>query len=419
MNKKILKSTLLDEKCIVCTHESGLKIFIIEKPEFSSSHAVFGTRYGSIDTKFAKSGENMTEVPNGIAHFLEHKLFESEDGDAFSKYARTGASANAYTSFDRTCYLFGCSDKFMENLDILLNFVSSPFFTPETVEKEQGIIGQEIRMYDDSPGWRVMFNALGAMYHNHPVKIDIAGTINSIAEIDDKLLYECYNTFYNPANMFLCIAGNVSGDKILQKVEKFFENAKSVTVSRGEISEPENIATGYVEQKMAVSMPLFCIGIKDKVAAERTVKEIAVNEILAAMISGKASAFYNSLLENNLLSGDLDAEYFYGRGYSALMFEGESRNPKEVLSALKNHICELSENGIEKEAFLGAKRKVYGRAVRMFNNVEDMVSVLVDSAMNECEPFEFSEELNLVTEYDIKQRIDRIDINNICISVVL
>ena len=160
----------------------------MEKAGFNSSYAIFGTKYGSIDTTFSVNGEETT-VPEGIAHFLEHKLFESEDGDAFSKYAKTGAYANAFTSFDRTCNLFSCSDKFYDNLDILLSFVQSPYFTEETVKKEQGIIGQEIRMYDDSPGWRVMFNMLTAMYRNHPVRIDIAGTVESIAEIDYDLLY--------------------------------------------------------------------------------------------------------------------------------------------------------------------------------------------------------------------------------------
>ncbi len=214
MQKQIFESEI-GESYIKAVHPSGLKIYILEKPQYNSAYAVFGTKYGSIDTCFSVNGEK-TQVPEGIAHFLEHKLFESEDGDAFTKYAATGAYANAYTSFDRTCYLFSCSDRFYDNLGILLDFVQSPYFTAETVQKEQGIIGQEIRMYDDSPDWRVMFNMLLAMYKNHPVRIDIAGTVESIAEIDDKLLYKCYNTFYNPSNMFICIAGNVNSEKVLR-----------------------------------------------------------------------------------------------------------------------------------------------------------------------------------------------------------
>ena len=220
MMKKQIFEGFADESYVKAVMPNGLQIYIMEKPQYSSSYAIYGTRYGSIDTKFSKDDSEMITVPEGIAHYLEHKLFEGEDGDAFSKYAKTGASANAFTSFDRTCYLFSCSDNFYENLDILLNFVQSPYFTKENVEKEQGIIGQEIRMYDDNPGWRVMFNLLKGMYHTHPVRIDIAGTVESIAQIDADLLYKCYETFYNPANMFICLVGNIDTDKTLKQIEK-------------------------------------------------------------------------------------------------------------------------------------------------------------------------------------------------------
>ena len=182
MKKQLFESPFGAEytKCIL---DNGLTLYVMEKPQFSSSYAVFGTKYGSIDMNFSDRDGNRVDIPAGTAHFLEHKLFESEDGDAFSKFAVTGASANAFTSFDRTCYLFSCGDNFYDNYEILLNFVQSPYFTAETINKEQGIIGQEIRMYDDSPGWRVLFNMLRTMYYDHPVQNDIAGTTESIAEI--------------------------------------------------------------------------------------------------------------------------------------------------------------------------------------------------------------------------------------------
>ena len=245
MQKQYFESSM-GESYVKAVHPSGLKIYILEKPQYNSSYAVFGTKYGSIDNCFAVNGSE-TRVPEGIAHFLEHKLFESEDGDAFTKYAETGAYANAFTSFDRTCYLFSCSDKFEENLQILLDFVQSPYFTAATVQKEQGIIGQEIKMYDDSPGWRVMFNMLLAMYKNHPVRIDIAGTVESIAEIDDKLLYECYNTFYNPSNMFICIAGNVNTEKVLSQIESGIKNTEAKEIIRIDSEEPDEILNPYTE----------------------------------------------------------------------------------------------------------------------------------------------------------------------------
>ena len=204
MNINEIKSDILNEKYYKINHPSGLTVYVLPKENYSSAYAVFGTKYGSIDTRFKRSdSDKWTEVPEGIAHFLEHKLFESEDLDAFERYAKTGASANAYTSFDKTCYLFQCSSNFKENLKILLDFVQNPYFTPQTVQKEQGIIGQEITMYYDVPGWMSTFNLLRCLYKNHPVRIDIAGTVDSIAQITDKLLYDCYNTFYNLHNMAL------------------------------------------------------------------------------------------------------------------------------------------------------------------------------------------------------------------------
>ena len=205
-----IKNEELNEKYFKVAHPSGLTIYLYPKPEYKSTYAIFGTNYGSIDTKFqVKGSKEVIEVPDGIAHYLEHKLFESEEGDAFSEYAKTGAIANAYTSFDFTGYLFSCSENFDESLKILLNFVQSPYFTEETVKKEQGIIGQEIRMYEDNPDWKVLFNLLNCLYHNHPVKKDIAGSIESIAEITAEKLYTCYKCFYNLNNMSICIVGNI------------------------------------------------------------------------------------------------------------------------------------------------------------------------------------------------------------------
>ena len=192
-----LTNARVGEQCYRLRHPSGLSIYVWPKPGYKACYATFAARYGSIDTAFMRLGDAApTVVPAGIAHYLEHKLFESEDGDAFSRYAKTGASANAYTSFDRTAYLFSCTDRFEESLEILLDFVQSPYFTEETVKKEQGIIGQEIRMCEDNPERRVLFNLLRGLYAVHPVRLDIAGTVESIAEITPELLYGCYETFY-------------------------------------------------------------------------------------------------------------------------------------------------------------------------------------------------------------------------------
>ena len=222
--KTIIRSPQTGDEYTHIRHKSGLNILVYEMDGFSTTQAMFGTKYGSINTQFkTASDNNYCTVPEGIAHFLEHKLFENEDCDVFDLYAKTGANANAYTSFDKTCYFFSCSDHFQESLEILLSFVQSPYFTPESVAKEQGIIGQEIRMCDDDPGWRVLFNMLCGLYQKHPVRIDIAGTIDSIAQITDELLYRCYRTFYNLHNMVLAVAGNCKVDEVLEVADRLLK----------------------------------------------------------------------------------------------------------------------------------------------------------------------------------------------------
>ncbi len=409
-----------DEKCTVATHSSGLKVYLCEKKDFSANYAIFGTHYGSIDTEFSVGNGEMITVPEGIAHFLEHKLFEGKDGeDAFTKYATTGASANAYTSFDRTCYLFKCSDKFYDNLDILLNFVSSPYFTPETVEKEQGIIGQEIRMYDDSPGWCVLFNLLRALYVNHPVRIDIAGTVGSIAEITDKTLYDCYNTFYNPSNMFLCVCGNFDTQKVLKMVENTVKADKGDVINRGISNEPDSLVTDYTEQKMPVSMPLFVVGVKDNtVKYNHSVEHIITSELLLETVAGKISPLYDRLLKEGLIGSGFGSEFFHGHGYSALLFEGESKDPLKVKEAIVEEISKIAQNGVDEQLFEDARRKLYGHEIRIYNDVEDTVSSLVDCVMDGYPPFARLEALKNATPKDVTARAKSLDLKLTALSVI-
>ncbi len=372
---------------------NGLKIYIYEKPEFNSVYAVYGTKYGSIDSSFTVNGEEIT-VPDGIAHFLEHKLFESEDGDAFSKYAATGAYANAFTSFDRTCYIFSCTERFDENLTILLDFVQNPYFTAETVNKEQGIIGQEIRMYDDSPNWCVLFGMLENMYHNNPVKIDIAGTTESIAKIDDKVLYKCYNTFYNPSNMFICIAGNVNTKRVLSKIEASVKNAEKIELKRGEFTEPATVIKNYTEKQLEVSLPLFCFGFKqDVLDYQTTLSDIIAMNALIKIISDDASPLYKRLNDLKLINDEFDAEYFTGRSFAAVIFEGESSNPKAVADEILREIERIKLEGIDSSLFESVKRDMYGQALKRYNSVEGTALMLVDCAVF---GYNYSEELDII-----------------------
>ena len=417
MQKQIFESEI-GESYIKAVHPSGLKIYILEKPQYNSAYAVFGTKYGSIDTCFSVNGEK-TQVPEGIAHFLEHKLFESEDGDAFTKYAATGAYANAYTSFDRTCYLFSCSDRFYDNLGILLDFVQSPYFTAETVQKEQGIIGQEIRMYDDSPDWRVMFNMLLAMYKNHPVRIDIAGTVESIAKIDDNLLYKCYNTFYNPSNMFICIAGNVNADKVLSRINSAVKTNAPIEIERIGCDEPDEVVDRYVEQQLAVAQPMFCFGYKESMdKPERSVKEKVRTALLLEIIAGDSSPLYKKLINEGLINDEFSFEYFTGHNYSAVIFEGESSDPKRVAEEIKAEIERLKADGIDKKLFSAVRCGMYGEAVRSFNSVQSIATQLVSCAMSDSGLFDELKYIKSATPEDVYKRLSLLDNDKTVLSVI-
>ncbi|MBR6902895.1 MAG: insulinase family protein [Clostridia bacterium] len=418
MQKQIFESEI-GESYTLATLDNGLKIYICEKPSYTSAYAIFGTKYGSIDTRFSKNGGEAVSVPEGIAHFLEHKLFESEDGDAFTKYAETGAMANAFTSFDRTCYLFSCSDRFYENLNILLDFVQSPYFTKETVEKEQGIIGQEIRMYDDSPSFKVLFNMLSQMYLNHAVKIDIAGTVESIAEINSDLLYKCYETFYNPANMYICIAGNVDTKEVLSIIESSIKPCERVEIDRVGFDEPDSVLSNYVEQSFPVLTPIFCYGYKQKIKTPyRRLKSKVCVELLLEIICGEASPLYKRLVDEGLINDEFEFEYFTGRDYASVIFSGESSDPKRVAEEISKEIAKIRENGFDKRLFSAVKCALYGDAVRSFNSVEAIALSFTECAISDYDLFEKIRLLKTVSYADVLKRIDVFDDDLSVLSVI-
>ena len=413
-----VKSALLGDKYYKINHSSGLTIFLYPKSDYNSKYAIFGTRYGSVNNAFSLDGGEVKKVPDGIDHYLEHKMFECEDGDAFLKYAKTGANANAYTSFDKTCYLFSCADNFDESLSILLDFVQRPYFTKETVAKEQGIIGQEIRMYDDSADWRVMFNMLEKMYHTHPVQLDIAGTVESIAKITPELLYDCYYTFYNLNNMVLCIAGDLTPDDILKTADKLLKPCEKHTIESYFEDEPYEILSDYVEQEFPVSVPLFNLGFKDK-AHKVTQKEMAEIEILIEVLTSPSSELYKILDDKKLINQSFDSEYFYGQGYNAVIFSGESRNPKEAAQVIRDYITEIKKEGITPEVFEIAKREVYGDAVSALNSVDNIANTMAELYFNDMDIFGIIDDISACTLEDISSRLDKMfDVNNSTLSVI-
>ncbi len=420
-NIKEIRNELLKDSYYEIDHSSGFKIFVYPKENYSSTYAVFGTKYGSIDTCFKKEGEkDFTEVPEGIAHFLEHKLFESEELDAFARYAKTGASANAYTSFDKTCYLFQCSGNFEDSLEILLDFVSNPYFIEQTVQKEQGIIGQEIRMYEDEPGWESLFVLLRAMYHNHPVRIDIAGTVESISHITADLLYECYDTFYNPANMALAVAGNVTVEQVLKIADKMLKPKQSKTVERKFQIEPENVVENYAERHLSVAMPIFAIGFKENIKTpSRTLKESMESGILLDILAGPTSSLYEEMLKDNLINTTFDTEYFEGYGYSAHIFNGESAEPEKVRERINAEISRVMKDGVDRETFERIKKKHYGSLIMDFDSIDSISNSLISAYFNGEGLYDQLAILESITAEDIDRRLKTaFNIENSSMSVI-
>ncbi len=381
-------------------HPTGLPIYVLPKKGFSSTYAVIGTRYGSVDNDFLVDGQQV-HVPAGIAHYLEHKLFENEDGDAFQKYAKTGASANAYTGFMQTAYLFSCTENVAESLEILLDFVQNPYFTAATVEKERGIIGQEIRMVEDNPDRLSLFQMLRCMYQKHPVREDIAGTVESIADITPEMLYTCYRTFYNLHNMALVVSGNIDLQTVETVADRVLKPAAPFTLERTPVEEPATVGETRVEATMPIAAPLFCIGFKEPVAAGyvHTPTELVAAELLLELLAGSGSPLYTRLLEEGLINETFDAAYFEGAGYAAFLFSGESSDPDRIADLLTAEIDRLKAEGVDAELFEEEKKAFYGRLIAGLNDVESCADWLLDDYMYGRNPFSL---IDSVASLDVK-----------------
>ncbi len=425
MEVQRIQNHRLREEMQVAVHESGLRVYLFPKKGFSKYYAIYGTEYGSIDRSFRVPGETeMTTVPDGIAHYLEHKLFEQEDGgNAFDLFAKTGASSNAFTSFDMTAYLFSCTDKFYENLEILLEFVNHPWFTKENVAKEQGIIGQEIKMYEDDPEWRVFFNTLTALYHENPVKIDIAGTVESISKITPQLLYQCYNTFYNPANMALVLVGDIEMEKAMAYLDKHIDASRNLgQISRAEIEEPRCRVQEMIEERLLVSRPLFRIGFKEtcigKDSETRLRQEIA-GELILEAVFGKSSDFYMELYEEGLIDSSFAAETEIAKTYGFTLLGGESRDPKAVYDRVKKKLSDLYREGIPAADLARARKVLISSNIRVFNNVERMGNAFLRQVLDGHQPLAFGEMVAAVRDEEILARLkEHFDIQNCVLSVV-
>ncbi len=402
----------LKECLYTAVHDSGLKIAIMPKQGYSKSYAIFGTHFGSVDNLFCAPGKTeKMAIPDGIAHFLEHKLFEQPDGsNVFESYAKHGANANAYTSFHVTAYLFESTQDVEENLSILLDFVQKPYFTDENVAKEQGIIGQEIGMYDDDPDWQLMMGFLGGMFHKHPVRIDIAGTVESISKITKETLYDCYHTFYNLSNMCLFIIGDVDPEKLAGFIdERLLQKEKAAgEIKRFYGDEPLSVYQKDVRKKLDVSVPMFMLGFKDPDCGydgKELLKKDLELSIICELLFGKTSSLYTELYEGGYILGGMDSETACEVLYGYVSLSGESRQPEKVRELVFKGIKKAQDEGLCAADVERVCRAMTGQYIRQFNNLNAVAHQYIAQVFNDISLFDFPSVMEEITLDGLNKRL--------------
>ena len=403
------ESKTLREKYYYIRHKSGLRIYFIPK-ELSVTYALFATQYGSIDNVFRLEGEeNFAKVPEGIAHFLEHKMFEQEDGtDTFERFAKVGASANAFTSNDMTAYEFSCTDNVYDALEILLDYVTHPYFTKENVEKEQGIIGQEIQMCDDNPMRRLYQELLANLYSKDAVRINICGTKNTIAQITPDLLYRCYNTFYQLSNMVLVICGRAACDGIISVADKVLESKSDKKIERYFEAEPKEVAKKRSVVSMSVGRPLFAIGIKDDYTptfGPDDAKHAATLQIAGDLLFGASGDFYNKMYEEGLLNSAFNCGYEMTRTCGFFMLWGEADDPEVIYDRVLSWIAEKKKHPPTEEDFLRLKRMAYGSHMRIYDSSSEIAYAFLADLFAGTNLFEDADTIASVTYEDVLEKI--------------
>lgn len=371
------RSELLREEVARTRLNCGLEVAALHKRGYAKKYAVLATRYGSADTRFRIRGTaDPVSTPEGIAHFLEHKLFEEENGSIDDIFADLGAYSNAFTNHTMTGYLFSCVDNFWPAFDTLLDFVMRPHFSDENVEKEKGIIEQEIRMNEDSPDWQAVNGFLKALYQRHPVREEIAGTIDSVRSITKETLYECYRTFYHPSNMTLFVVGDVSPAQVGDRASACLDGREFGTapdLERLRPEEPREIGAHRAEKGMAVSEPIVCFGYKDNRVGydgPPLMRKMIGMEILMHMLAGRSSALYNALYADGLIDSSFDWDCDYERDYGFAMFEGRSENPDRLVERVAEGISAFVAGGIDPDQFERTRRRVIGSMLRSFDSLE-------------------------------------------------
>ena len=409
-NFQVFNSELLGEKYYKAVHKSGLTVCVFPK-DMSTTYGVFSVNFGGNITRYTKDGKEIS-IPQGCAHFLEHKLFDNPDGtNADDNFSALGAYCNAYTSNDRTAYLFSTTDNEAECLRELIRFVMTPYFTDSTVKKEIGIITQEICGCIDDPYDRCYIGMLEGMYHENPVKLEICGSESSISEITPETLYRCCQDFYIPSNMQLCVSGRITPDEVMTVVDEMIGVSACAPAIPNGFAEPCCVVSAYVEKEMVVGKPIFSIGVKDvcipRDPYERYRRSEIINILLNMMFS-EAGDFYLEMLERELLSPGFDTGYSANSSTAYIMMSGESNDPEALLYEIKKYIQKCIKNGLDERDFVREKRCMYASYVSEFDSTEDIAFAMNGYAWEKLDLFVYPSLIDSITFDDVKKMANEI-----------
>ena len=401
MEKKLYER--IGEEVFHATLPNGLPVYIVPEKGFLRKYALFATRYGGMDMRFEKDGQWL-DTPAGIAHYLEHKMFDTEDGNALQELAKNGAEPNAFTSNAITCYYFDATDKFYESLEILLSFVSIPYFTDESVQKEQGIIGQEIGMIEDNPEWQVYKQLMQALYHTSPARTPVAGSVESISHITAQTLYDCHKAFYTPANMCLVVVGDVKPERIIAAANQILP-AKSGPLIRRDYGAEEELtaAEHFVSAAMEVSMPTFLVGFKcpPQHGGEEQHRFTAIGELACDVLMGESSPLYARLYAEGLINGSFGAAFDLLPGASYVYAGGDSKDPQAVAEAILAEAQRLVSQGVDGDYYRRVVNANFGAALKALNSFESIAVSMAEGCFQGYDPYRFPEVYDSITVEDV------------------
>lgn len=420
MDKLIYRN--LGETIYTFTHPSGLPVHFIYKKGFTRKFGVLGVDFGSVNTCFQVPGEPVTSVPQGIAHFLEHKLFEQEDGNVLETYTSMGASPNAATGFSSTYYYFNCTDRFEDCLRLLLHFVFHPYLTPENVEKEKGIIEQEIRMYEDDPYYQSMLGVIRLLYQKNPVRNDIAGSVEDIRGLTPDLLMKCYNTFYRPDNMCLTIVADEEPSKI-QALVKEAEIPCRILPGVRRISEPEPAALyGKMDRKtMDVALPLFHFGFKDRhqdYQGTARVRRDLAGTIAKDLLFGRHTDFYEQMYAEGLINQEFGASYEIEREFALAMISGETQQPEAVEDRVRRHLAKIAEKGLDVADFEMVRASMAGKMLKRLNSPDSLGTMICISSLQGVQAFDYFTACGTITFDEVDRVFREVFLGEMAVSLV-